>query len=173
MYLNPVYPEGSWYFRSLFCSQLWISKTSWKASTSCPQDAGICNMFVNMCGYLWMLLVDTHKNSHGFEYFLIFLNTFGYCLEIFSLICLFWWDTLRFWCFWILWDTPKTATFFWIPGRVILDTIGMHICICSICICYSHSSCSKSSAPHSAFASARLMALRRLVAGRALDFEQI
>ena len=37
---------------------------------------------------------------------------------------------------------------------------------------HSHSSCSKSSAPHSAFASARLMALRRLVAGRALDFEQ-
>ena len=70
-------------------------------------------------------------------------------------------------------DTPKTATFFLIQGRVILDTIGMHICICSICICYSHSSCSKSSAPHSAFASARLMALRRLVAGRALDFEQI
>ena len=34
-------------------------------------------------------------------------------------------------------------------------------------------SCSKSSAHHSAFASARLMALRRLVAGRALDFEQI
>ena len=35
-----------------------------------------------------------------------------------------------------------------------------------------HSSCSKSSAPYLAFASARLMALRRLVAGRALDFEQ-
>ena len=32
-----------------------------------------------------------------------------------------------------------------------------------------HSSCSAS---HSAFASARLMALRRLVAGRALDFEE-
>ena len=35
------------------------------------------------------------------------------------------------------------------------------------------SSCSKSSAPHSAFASARLMALRRLVAGRALDFRNV
>ena len=68
--------------------------------------------------------------------------------------------------FWILLDTPKTATFFWIPGRVILDTIGMHICICSICICYSHSSCSKSSAHHSAFASARLLALRRLQPGK-------
>ena len=38
---------------------------------------------------------------------------------------------------------------------------------------FGSSSCSKSSAHHSAFASARLMALRRLVAGRALDFEQI
>ena len=125
--------------------------------------------------YVWILLDAFGGYSLeflGFEYFLIFLNTFGYCLEIFSLICLFWGDTLRFGCFLILWDTPKTATFFWIPGRVILDTIGMHICICSICICYSHSSCSKSSAPHSAFASARLMALRRLVAGRALDFEE-
>ena len=41
---------------------LWISKTSWKASTSCPQDAGICNMFVNMCGYytcgcFWWILI--------------------------------------------------------------------------------------------------------------------
>ena len=35
------------------------------------------------------------------------------------------------------------------------------------------SSCSKSSAPHSAFASARLMALRRLVAERALFFHHV
>ena len=35
-----------------------------------------------------------------------------------------------------------------------------------------HSSCSKSSAPPLAFASARLVALRRLVAGRAMDFEE-
>ena len=53
------------------------------------------------------------------------------------------------------------------------DKIESAICICSTCICYSHGSCSKSSAPHSAFASARLMALRRLVAGRALDFRNV
>ena len=35
-----------------------------------------------------------------------------------------------------------------------------------------HSSCSKSSLPHLAFASACLMVLRWLVAGRALDFDE-
>jgi hypothetical protein len=55
---------------------------------------------------------------------------------------------------------------------VLIWYIYIYIYICSICICYSHISCSKSSAPHSASASARLMALRRLVAWRALDFEQ-
>ena len=48
-------------------------------------------------------------------------------------------------------------------AQVSMGPIHMHML---------HSSCSKSSAPHLAFASARLMALRRLVAGRALDFEQ-
>ena len=52
---------------------------------------------------------------------------------------------------------------------VLIGYIYIYMCIYSICICYSHSSCS---APLSAFASARLMALRRLVVGRALDFEQ-
>mgnify|MGYP003324561344 CR=1 FL=1 len=44
--------------------------------------------------------------------------------------------------------------------------------ICGIAQAERGLDCSKSSAPHSAFASARLIALRRLVAGRAFGFEQ-